>query len=301
MRQVDVNQLIKEVDVDALLEHVDVNRLLDRVDVNELLDRVDVDRLMDRVDVNAIMDRVDIEEVVERAGIPEIVRESTGHMAGSMIDVGRRQLVGVDQLVGRVTYRIIGRDNAKRPDSPASLDSVEETIPGSMTGHYAGPISRFFSWAIDLGVIWGIYLLITGGLALGAYWIFDVTVENPLRTGIWAAVAGGLWSFTYEWVGTAISGRTIGRRIIGLRVVERDGTPLRGRHAFLRALFRPLSFLFAGLGLLGAIFSAERRTMHDAMAGTAVVYDWGGRTASMPAPLTAFLSRHNVDLSDPDL
>lgn len=307
VRSVDINQLLKEVDVDALLESADVNRLLDRVDANRLLDRVDPDRLLDRVDVNALMDRVDVdalmervdvEAVVERAGIPEIVRESTGHVAGSVLDVGRRQVVGIDQLVGRVAYRITGRDPRTRPEAPPELvtpEAKDKLGRADVTGHYAGPLSRLAAAAIDLGVIVGVYTLISAGVAFIARFIFNAELTtDPLRTGIYAAIAYGMWAFLYDWIGPALTGRTVGKRVVGVRIVERDGGTLRGRSAFWRAIFRPLSFLAAGLGFLGIIISPERRALHDAMAKTVVVYDWGARSASMSAPLTAWLDRHDV-------
>jgi hypothetical protein len=58
---------------------------------------------------------------VERAGIPDIVRESTGELAGSLMDVFRRQLVALDAITGRFIYRLTTRDPASRPRAPASL------------------------------------------------------------------------------------------------------------------------------------------------------------------------------------
>jgi uncharacterized RDD family membrane protein YckC len=37
------------------------------------------------------------------------------------------------------------------------------------------------------------------------------------------------------------------------------------------------------------LVSPERRTLHDAAARTAVVYDWGDRPADIPAPLAAWI------------
>lgn len=330
VRSIDLDQLIKEVDIDALLEQADVNRLLDRVDANRLLDRVDPDRLLDRVDpnrlldrvdperlldrvdpnrlmervdVDALMARVDVEEVIERAGIPEIVRESTGHMAGSVLDVGRRQVVGVDQLVGRVVYRLTGRDPHLRPTAPEGLiasEVVDEKGRGEVTGHYSGPLSRLAAYILDVGVLLGVYTLITAGVAFIARFVFGFEMDDPLRTGIWAAVAFAGWAFVYDWVGPALTGRTVGKRIVGIRIVQRDGSPLRGSSAFWRAVTRPISIAIFGLGLVGIVLSPERRGLHDAWAKTVVVYDWGERSASMPAPLTAWLARHDVDLPAPE-
>ena len=115
---VDPDAIIDRVDVNALLDRVDVDALLERVDVNALLDRVDVNALMDRVDVEAIVDRIDVKDLVDRAGISDIVRESTGELAGSTLDVARRQLVALDAIVGRALYGLTGRDAAARPQAP---------------------------------------------------------------------------------------------------------------------------------------------------------------------------------------
>ena len=40
----------------------------------------------------------------------------------------------------------------------------------------------------------------------------------------------------------------------------------------------------------------ERRALHDMLARTAVVYDWGERPAKLPAPLTRYLERKGVAL-----
>jgi hypothetical protein len=39
------------------------------------------------------------------------------------------------------------------------------------------------------------------------------------------------------------------------------------------------------------VVQREHRALHDLIAGTAVVYDWGSRTAELPGPLSEFLAR----------
>jgi uncharacterized RDD family membrane protein YckC len=56
-----------------------------------------------------------------------------------------------------------------------------------------------------------------------------------------------------------------------------------------------LSFIVLGIGLLGIVFGRERRAWHDHFAGTAVVYDWGTRTARLSTPLAAWLERKSLD------
>lgn len=136
LERVDIDKLLDRVDVDKVLDRVDVNTLLDRVDVNALLDRVDLNRVLDRVDVNRIMARVDVDAMLEtvdleaairRAGVPEIVAESTGRVAGSALDLARRQIVGLDVIVDRVVNRLLRRDPADQPTAPPALASGSES------------------------------------------------------------------------------------------------------------------------------------------------------------------------------
>jgi uncharacterized RDD family membrane protein YckC len=64
--------------------------------------------------------------------------------------------------------------------------------------------------------------------------------------------------------------------LLGLRVVRPDRTPVSLAAAVVRALAFPLSGAVVGLGFL---FQAQRRALHDLIAGTAVIY------SPSPAPV----------------
>ena len=124
----------------------------------------------------------------------------------------------------------------------------------------------------------------------------DIALDMTGPRGIWFALTYVVWIFLYLWISVAIFGRTVGKAVLGVRVVGADGsTALRSRQAFLRAFTYPLSFVMFGIGLLGVVFGKERRAWHDHFAGTAVVYDWGSRTARMPTPLADWLGRREED------
>lgn len=293
VEKVDVNALLDRVDVNELLDRVDVDRLLDRVDVNELLDRVDVDALMDRVDVDRLMDRVDVQELVDRAGISDIVRESTGALAGSALDVFRRQVVAVDVVVGNATYRAIGRSPADRPNAPEGLEAswgVDEGGRGQISGHFAGPISRLLAYVLDVAFLWLGYILIGLGFTFVMGFFTAVDTTSPAWQVV-ALLVLSTWAFLYHWTLYSIAGKTAGMAVVGIRVLGRDGTVLSGGHAAVRTLVLPISILIFGLGLLGIFVSPQRRTLHDAAAGSVVVYDWGDRPAEMPAPVTSWVNK----------
>ena len=78
--------------------------------------------------------------------------------------------------------------------------------------------------------------------------------------------------------------------VAGVRVVRPDGSPLDARHAVLRVLAFPLSFLTLGIGFLMILSNRDRRALHDRVAQTAVVYSWDARSARL-----RFLAKGGTD------
>ena len=94
-------------------------------------------------------------------------------------------------------------------------------------------------------------------------------------------VALVVWAFVYMAYPLAAAGRTFGMAIVGVRVVRADGRDLDRRHAMVRVLALPLSFLLFGLGFLLILLRRDRRALHDLIASTAVVYAWDARAARL--------------------
>jgi len=150
----------------------------------------------------------------------------------------------------------------------------------SYQGHYAGSVSRFTAYAIDLVVTTAVFSL---ALAAISYGVHIVTGHNVSwnRSNIVVAVLFVLWQFVYFGYSWAVSGRTFGMAALGIRVVAADGSALEPRRGVLRALVFPLSFLLFGLGFLGILVQLEHRALHDLIAGSAVIYAWDARAARL--------------------
>ena len=88
------------------------------------------------------------------------------------------------------------------------------------------------------------------------------------------------WAFVYYAGSTAVTGRTIGKAILGLLVVDGAGQRLKAKTAAVRTLVFPISFLLFGIGLILGLFRPDRRELHDLIAKTAVIYQWD---ATIPA------------------
>lgn len=159
-----------------------------------------------------------------------------------------------------------------------------------VTGHYAGPVSRAVAAAIDGGLIFVFFVVGAAGVNFLVGAIFGVSPEENGRGWVWI-VSLVAWAFMYAVVSLAIAGKTPGKAVVGLRVVSKDGSVLSVGRAIGRTLAFPLSLLFFGIGFLGIIFGSEHKALHDVIAKTAVVYDWGSRKAELPGPLSLFIAR----------
>lgn len=91
------------------------------------------------------------------------------------------------------------------------------------------------------------------------------------------ALMGGIAAvlmFVYATVSTALTGRTLGMRLLSLRAVDlRTGLIPTGKQAAGRALLYLLSLATVGIGLLVAFARGEGKTVHDRLTRTAVVRD----------------------------
>jgi uncharacterized RDD family membrane protein YckC len=295
MQRIDVDGLLARVDPNALLDRVDPNALLDRVDPDRLLDRVDADALLDRVDIDRLLERVDVNRIIDRTELRAIIARSTSGIFGQLLDAVRLKICLVDHVVQSLAGRLVGRkEPGLAPGSPNDRSLRPDLRPLSppqravaLQGQYAGSVSRFSGFLVD-------QVLITLLFAVGA-WLsvsaLEIVVGRSVSVPGWfVAVCYASWEFVYVTAQLAATGRTVGKALVGVTVVEAGGEPLRARDALVRTLVFPLSFLLFGVGFLLGLIRRDRRELHDRIAGTAVVYAWDAST------LAAETRRHQHDI-----
>jgi uncharacterized RDD family membrane protein YckC len=275
LSHVDLDALLDRIDINRVLGRVDLDALIDRIDVERLMDRVDVERLLERVDLDRLVERVDVEGLVRRSGVPQIVVESQTRLAGSLVDLVRRQLTGLDTVLNRGVIRLLRREPPPRSRT--------------VTGGYAGAVSRATATALDILIIVTAFTIGLAGVNLLTTSFWGIEVRRALPATIVLAVL----AFCYAFGFLAVAGRTPGQGIVGLRVVRADGGTIRPGQALRWVVGFPFSVVPAGLGFVPIVFQREHRALHDLIAGTAIVYDWGERPAELPGPLSAFLARHD--------
>ena len=291
---ININQLLDRIDPDRLLDRIDPDRLLDRVDANRLLDRIDPDRLLDRVDANRFLERVDVNQLVARTELGDIIARSTTGVFAGLLDVARTQVIIVDQIAQGVPARILRRPARQLPPHPggpeapagsANLSPSDRAV--QMQGRCAGSVSRFLAFLVDQFII-GVFFAVGAMLVQAAVEVIFQTSLSLEDSGLAVVIAFAVWSFVYIAGSLAATGRTIGKAILGLIAVRSNGELLDGRHAALRTLMFPLSFLLLGIGFLIGLIRRDRRELHDLIADTAVVYAWDADTARRRSEVDAY-------------
>jgi len=79
-----------------------------------------------------------------------------------------------------------------------------------------------------------------------------------------------IFTAAYTTVLHAIAGQTIGKSLVGIRVVGTDGAPLTPGTALLRYLAYYVSAIPLGFGFLVAALRRDKRALHDLIAGSRV-------------------------------
>lgn len=110
-----------------------------------------------------------------------------------------------------------------------------------------------------------------GGSALAA-WIEEYATAALI---LLFAVLNGGYFLVAEY---ATGGRTIGKRIMGIRVIQDNGRPVSFLSAAIRNLLRIVDALpmLYFVGSLFSFFHPRDKRLGDVAAGTAVVYELGG-------------------------
>ncbi len=147
-------------------------------------------------------------------------------------------------------------------------------------GFYAGAVTRLAAFMLDQAIVTGLF---AAGFAVASWVVeelFSVQISSDRHAG-WGSLAYLVWWFAYYAYPWAISGKTPGMALLGIRIVAQDGSPVRSRNACRRVLGQVLCFMTLGIGFLPIVFAKRRRSLADKVAGTAVVYSWDARGARL--------------------
>lgn len=133
---------------------------------------------------------------------------------------------------------------------------------------YASVLQRIAAWIIDLFILVAIIIVLVG-----------VGIMSTLFTG-------GFGPFSFMMIGSVFlvmffytilleaywNGQTVGKKVLGIKVVKENGKKINLKEAFLRNVFRVIDNQFAGVvGLVLIIVTKKKQRIGDIIAKTVVV------------------------------
>lgn len=170
------------------------------------------------------------------------------------------------------------------------------TTPENVTFHFelAGPGTRAAAWVLDLLVM--ATLITAAAIVVSLVGAAVAALANVIMLVVSFLV---LW-----WYGTLFEwgwrGQTVGKRMMGLRVLQQNGLRISFAQAVIRNLVRvvdllPVSYLVGGASML---IDGSARRLGDLAAGTIVVQE---RSLPAPSVIVPPALRYNTFLADPNV
>jgi uncharacterized RDD family membrane protein YckC len=232
----------------ALLASPAVERaLIDALD-SELVDKV-WERLLSSDEVQKLIERI--------AEAPEVRAAITSQGVGLVEDLGRqvrRIAHRLDGVVEGIARRLFGKPQRTEPSDNAGL------------------ITRGLGFVVDGAIINGAFI------GLAALFTFAVSALFPeFDTNTAPVIALGTVTFlvimsAYLLFFWTLAGQTPGMRLLGIRLIDFEGSPRLGARTAIRRLVGiVLSVLTLGIGFLIVLVSDRRRGLMDRVADTEVI------------------------------
>jgi uncharacterized RDD family membrane protein YckC len=142
----------------------------------------------------------------------------------------------------------------------------------------AGLGSRTAAFIIDQILLITVNILIVIGLVLGIYGLSDLTFLYDYMT--YPIAITFIIIFILNWAYFVLleyfsGGKTLGKRLVGIRVIQENGHSLTLLSSFIRNLLRiidalPVNYL---VGILMIFFHSKNKRIGDLVAGTIVVHE----------------------------
>jgi uncharacterized RDD family membrane protein YckC len=158
-----------------------------------------------------------------------------------------------------------------------------------LQGQYAGFLSRAAALIIDLLLVIIAVLAISWFITTLLQQFLNVSVSAcptsaETRTPLPVFICKGSRIFLYGFgilsgpvyfiVLWTLTGQTIGKYIMGVRIVRLNGRHVNLLTAIIRYIGYFISLIPFGLGFFRVLISDRRQGWHDLMAGTCVIYAW---------------------------
>ncbi|HZJ25875.1 MAG TPA: RDD family protein [Acidimicrobiia bacterium] len=154
--------------------------------------------------------------------------------------------------------------------APAIRNDRARALQGTRAGFASRAIANGIDWAMAM-IMYGSGLV---AYALAVYFVTDHPFHVPDPGLTFAVSLPWIVIVLYLTAGWGVTGQTIGKSVMGLRVIRASGETMRPRRAFVRAL---ICATFPWV-LLWVIVSRRNSGVHDGICRTTVVHDWSRAT-----------------------
>jgi uncharacterized RDD family membrane protein YckC len=163
-------------------------------------------------------------------------------------------------------------------------DPAAGSVPAFAFGGFAPWVARVGAYLIDsfAGSIagfpmWiGYLLLITGATTTTDPHGVDHVHLHQVGVSVALVLIGSLTSLAFSiwnlYLRQGRTGASVGKSVLGLRLVNEDLQPIGAWRAFLRNLLHVVDSLPCGFGYLWPIWDSRKQTFADKIMGTVVVY-----------------------------
>jgi uncharacterized RDD family membrane protein YckC len=169
----------------------------------------------------------------------------------------------------------------------AQVESARMVTPEAVALEFrtANLGSRILAYLLDM-------VLVSVGVLVGLLAVALIGQASHVVVPDWVALTIVLVLVPGWWLGYFIAfetlwrGRTPGKAALGLRVVTKEGAPVRFRHAAIRALLGLVDFFVLG-GFIAVVFillTRDNQRLGDLVAGTLVLRERSALAA--PAPVS---------------
>lgn len=163
------------------------------------------------------------------------------------------------------------------------MKTIKIITPSNFEVEYylAGAGARLGAFLIDFAVQIALIavaaLLVLLGFDRG---IFGNETPSGVALGVVLVVAFAVWFGYFVAMELATRGQSVGKKLLGLRVLRQNGAPLDFWASLVRGLLRAsLDIVYVGLFVI--LFSSRHSRLGDLAAGTIVVIERTGGTFSL--------------------
>ena len=152
---------------------------------------------------------------------------------------------------------------------PRFMQKLAEGAEIRSERRYAGFWIRFAALFIDSMLL----AVFTFALQMIAFFVMSQNLQEP--SALFLLMSYGLSltvGISYEGILVGKYGATVGKMACRIKVIAADGSPVSYPRAFGRYLAKVLSSLTLLIGFIIAAFDKEKRSLHDLICNTRVIY-----------------------------